>query len=67
MKTLKTVTVRIDANHAAQLLAGRTVAIKVPDGADILEIVAEPLPASAAPIFHGLAKLADVFFNGRKA
>ena len=52
----------IDAPHAAQLVRGKAIAIKVPKGAEVLELrLAEP------PRPDSFAKLCDVFFNGRQA
>jgi hypothetical protein len=49
--------IRIDAQHAKDLLAGKAVAFKVPTDATVLEI---SLAANALP-----KEWLDTFFNGR--
>lgn len=55
-------TIRIDESHTKKLLSGERVTIKVPLGATKFSIQLT-VPKHA----DSLAKLVDVFFNGRPA
>ncbi len=57
-----TKTIRIDREHTRKLLAGETVAIKVPAGCTVLRL---KLDVPEGEHTAGLAKVLDVFFNGR--
>jgi hypothetical protein len=58
-------TIKVDAEHTARLAHGETVVLKVPPGAETLGIRLTKLPPGTP--LDGMAKLCDVFFNGRKA
>lgn len=61
---MKRAKVRIDKEHTLRLMAGKPIAIKVPEGADVIQLELAQV-AGAAP--DSWAKLCDVFFNGRPA
>jgi hypothetical protein len=56
--------IRIDKKHSLDLLAGKSIAIKAPEGAEVIEL---SLAADSLPPPDPSALLADVFFNGRRA
>lgn len=57
----KRVTIAIDREHSLDLLAGKPVTIKVPDGAKELTLKCAAVRESS------FAEVCDVFFNGRAA
>jgi hypothetical protein len=59
---MKRAKVSIDVPHSQKLLEGKAVAIKVPPGAQVIE-----LRLAAASDKFSFAQLCDVFFNGRPA
>jgi hypothetical protein len=59
---MKRIKIQIDEAHTVQIVSGRAIAIKVPKGADVIELKLSP-----AVVQDSFAKLVDVFFNGRKA
>lgn len=61
---MKRVKVKIDVEHTLDLIAGEPIAIKVPKGAEILELLPARLPRGARDSF---AHVCDVFLNGRPA
>jgi hypothetical protein len=61
---MKRAKILINALHSRALLLGEPVAIKVPEGAKIIEL--RLTPSQIHPI-DSMAKVIDVFFNGRKA
>lgn len=65
----KTVAVKLDANLLNRMLQGRPVTVNIPKDADTMVLSLEGIRASPASsgVLNELAKLADVFFNGRKA
>jgi len=61
---MKTVRLKIDLEHTKKILRGEPVTIKVPLGATHLELrFATPGQNSG----DSIAKILDVFFNGRPA
>jgi hypothetical protein len=58
---VKRTKIQIDAAHSRKLVIGQPIAIKVPRGAEIIELRLTKQPADS------FAKLVDVFFNGRPA
>jgi hypothetical protein len=62
----KRVKIGIDSEHAKKLLAGKQIAITIPQGAQVLEL-SFSFPIKAEGPLDGIAKLVDVFFNGRSA
>jgi hypothetical protein len=58
---MKRVKVQIDPAHSRKLIAGDAIAIKVPKGAEAIEIRLATVPRDS------FAKVIDVFFNGRPA
>lgn len=63
---MKIVRVQIDARHAQKLLEGGAVTIKVPAGAEALQLNIK-VPVLQVGERNYLAEVMDVFFNGRKA
>jgi len=59
---MKRAKVRIDSAHSRKLIEGKPIAIKVPKGADVIE-----LRLLLVDRDDSFAKLVDVFFNGRPA
>ena len=59
---MKRVKIKIDRLHSEWLLSGKNVAIKVPAGADVVQIQLTVVPEDSS-----FAKVLDVFFNGRPA
>lgn len=62
---MKRVRIQIDRKHAVLLIAGETVAIKVPKDAEVIELRLER-PANQR-MGDSFAKICDVVFNGRPA
>jgi len=61
---MKTMRLQIDLEHTKKILRGEPVTIKVPEGATRLELrFATPRQDSG----DSIAKILDVFFNGRPA
>lgn len=61
---MKRVKIRLDVPHTLELMAGNPIAIKIPKGAEVLELQ----PAKIEKSFQSeLVKLCDVVFNGRPA
>jgi hypothetical protein len=56
------VTVRIDEEHSMKLITGKTVSIRVPKDADVIELKLMHQRSN-----NTLAKVIDVFFNCRPA
>lgn len=63
---MKRVKMGIDSEHAKALLAGKKIAIKVPPGAEVIELSMSFAVKYDGPL-DGMAKVIDVFFNGRPA
>ena len=59
---MKRVKIKIDRLHSERLLSGKNVAIKVPAGADVVQIQLTVVPEDSS-----FAKVLDVFLNGRPA
>jgi len=64
--------VTINGEHAVKLLAGETVTIHIPANTDTLELALKRdgdriAIGSASGLMGGMAKIMDVFFNGRRA
>lgn len=57
------VKVKIDTEHTIQLMEGKPIAVKIPSGATVLELQIVPQSKDG----DSLAKIIDVFFNGRSA
>lgn len=63
---MKTARLKIDLAHTKKLFRGEPIVIKVPEGATLLEInLSAPKPKVESG--DSIAKILDVFFNGRKA
>ena len=60
---MKIVKLQIDTEHTLLLLEGKTVAVKLPAGTEVVELRIVP----QAKDTNDFVKLVDVFFNGRKA
>jgi hypothetical protein len=60
------VTVKIDREHTRRLLRGETVRIVVPEGLETMGLRLD-VPDGNKPDGDSIAKILDVFFNGRKA
>lgn len=67
---MTTVKVDLSADHCRRLLNGDQITINIPLGAQRLQMrLAEGIKVkvSTSSPLNGLAKICDVFFNGRKA
>jgi hypothetical protein len=62
---MKLVRVLVNKEHATKLLFGLPIIIKIPEGTTHLELNLDS--ASVRPPDASIAKIIDVFFNGRKA
>lgn len=58
---------RIDPNHALKLMRGDKITIKVPKGAEAVELHLAMLPFPLKQERNEWAEIVDVFFNGRPA
>jgi hypothetical protein len=56
---------KIDRAHSLALVAGKSVTVKIPPNAKAITLVLD-MPNVSADL-DSLAKVIDVFFNGRKA
>jgi hypothetical protein len=63
----RTPIIRIDREHTMALLAGDSVTIKVPAGVETISLRLNMPTSKGSGVMDGLAKFADVFFNGRRA
>lgn len=64
----KRIKIGINAEHAKKLMAGQSIGIKVPSGAEVVELsFSFPVTRGGDSLFDGIAKTMDVFFNGRPA
>lgn len=61
---MKRVKIHIDREHSRKLIEGKPIALKVPQGTDVVEIRLEVNPLTNRDT---LSKCIDVFFNHRPA